>query len=242
MMLSQRPGLRAKRLLIVSALALSGALAAGSASQAQSPLPRAVPQEPQARPDATKPDATRPDSSRADPSKAEATAPRARPPRDRRTQLNALFEGLRLAPDEESAKALSSRLDAMFAQSGSASADLLMARAELAAEAKQYDLAVELLDSVIEVAPDSLAARARRATINYMRDDYSEALVDISEVLAREPRHYTALLGLALIMRELGDEKRALDAARKALAVYPRLDAAKEIETELKVGVEGREI
>ena len=185
---------------------------------------------------------SRADPSKADPSKAEAATPRARPPRDRRTQLNALFEGLRLAPDEESAKALSNRLDAMFAQSGSASADLIMARAELAAEAKQYDLAVELLDSVIEIAPDYLAARARRATINYMRDDYDDALVDISEVLAREPRHYTALLGLALIMRELGDDKRALEAARKALAVYPRLDAAKEIETELKVGVEGREI
>lgn len=167
---------------------------------------------------------------------------RPKPPRDRRTQLDALFEALRLAPDESSAKALGTRLDAFLAQTGSPSADLLMARAELAAQAKEYDLALELLDAAITIVPDNLALLSRRASIKYAQDDYSGALADLGEVLTREPRTYTALLGLALIMREVGDDKRALEAARKALAINPHLDTAKEIVDDLKVDVEGREI
>ncbi|QTL02884.1 tetratricopeptide repeat protein [Aquabacter sp. L1I39] len=172
----------------------------------------------------------------------DGAAPRVRPQRDRRGQLDALFEALKIAPDDESAKAVGNRIDAIFAQSGSASADLLMARAELAAGAKEYDLAVELLNSVLTIAPDHLGALARRATIFYVQDDYADALSDISEVLAREPRHYTALFGLALIMRELGDDKAALAAARRALAINPHLEGAKDMVKELAVTVDGRDI
>lgn len=165
-----------------------------------------------------------------------------KPPRDRRTQLDALYEALRLAPDDQSANAIGSRLDAFFAQTGSASADLLMARAEAAAQAKEYDLSLELLNAAIIIVPDNLTLLARRASVKYAQDDYGGALVDLREVLVREPRHYTALLGLALIMRELGEDARALDAARRALAVNPRLEEAQEIVDDLKVDVEGREI
>ncbi|WP_205666083.1 tetratricopeptide repeat protein [Aquabacter cavernae] len=169
-------------------------------------------------------------------------APVRKPPRDRRAQLDALFEALRLAPDEQSAKALNSRLDAFFAQTGSPSADLLMARAEVAAQAKEYDLSLELLNVAITIVPDNLSLLARRASVKYAQDDYDGALVDLGEVLTREPRHYTALLGLALILREVGEDARALDAARRALAVNPHLEEAQEIVDELKVDVEGREI
>lgn len=172
----------------------------------------------------------------------DATPARPKLPRDRRVQLDAMFEALRLAPDDDTASALGSRIEAMFAQSGSPSADLLMSRAEAAAQAKEYDLALELLGTVIDTNPDFLAARSRRATIYYLQDDYASALVDVGEVLTREPRHYSMLLGLSLIMREVGDDTHALEAARRALAVNPHLTAAKDIETELKIKVEGRDI
>ncbi len=171
---------------------------------------------------------------------ADPTARKA--PKDRRAQLEALFEALRLSPDEQSAKAVGTRLDALFAQTGSASADLLMARAEIAAQAKEYDLSLELLNIALSIVPDNLALLARRASVKYAQDDFDGALADIGEVLTREPRHYTALLGLALIMREVGDDAHALKAARSALAVNPHLEEAQEIVDELKVEVEGREI
>lgn len=178
----------------------------------------------------------------ADAPPADTATPPARAPRDRRAQLDALFSALRLAPDAQSAKAVSEQLDVMFNQTGSASADLLMARASVAAEAQEYDLALELLEAVLVAAPDDLGAFALRATVHYAQDDYDAALADVAQVLAREPRHPMGLFGLALILRELGDDKAALDAARRALAVYPHLEGASEMVDELTLTVEGQAI
>ncbi len=65
--------------------------------------------------------------------------------------------------------------------------------------------------------------------MKYAEDDYAGALADIGEVLTREPRHYTALVALSVIMRETGDDKAALAAARRALEINPRLEEVKEI-------------
>lgn len=167
---------------------------------------------------------------------------RPRLPRDKRSQVEGLFAALKVAPDDRSAKMIADRLDQIFGDSGSPSADLLMARAAAAAEAKETELALQLLDSVIEIEPDYIGALSRRATIFYLRDDYGAALADMREVLAREPRHFAMLYGLALIMRDLGDDKRALQAVRQALAVNPRLDGAGELESQLTIKVEGRGI
>lgn len=215
--------LRAARLGLAAALfvAISGGLA-----QAQ-----------QLRGDKAMPQPGPPAAAPSDPAPA-----RPRLPRDRRSQVEGLFAALKVAPDDRSAKMIADRLDQIFGDSGSPSADLLMARAAAAAEAKETELALQLLDSVIEIEPDYIGALSRRATIFYLRDDYGAALADMREVLAREPRHFAMLYGLALIMRDLGDDKRALQAVRQALAVNPRLDGAGELESQLTIKVEGRGI
>jgi hypothetical protein len=45
-----------------------------------------------------------------------------------------------------------------------------------------------------------------------------------------------------MIMQDLGDEKRALDAFRKALAVNPHLEKVPELVKTLSEKVEGRDI
>ena len=82
----------------------------------------------------------------------------------------------------------------------------------------------------------------RRATVYYTKKDFGRALADIHEVLAREPRHFGALAGLGMIMQDLGDEKRALEAFRKALAVNPHLEKVPELVKTLTEKVEGRDI
>jgi Tfp pilus assembly protein PilF len=67
-------------------------------------------------------------------------------------------------------------------------------------------------------------------------------MADIAKVLAREPRHFGALSGLGLIMQDIGDDKHALDAYRKAVDVYPRLKGMDEKIKTLKEKVEGRDL
>ena len=222
--LSPAPRVRALRLAACGLLALG--LLAGTA-HAQSPAPS----QPKAAPQATpKPD------------QKAAEAPKPRPPKDKRTQLEGLFAALKVAPDDRSSKQIADRLEQIFSDSGSPSCDILMARALAAADAKQYDLALELLDQVIVIEPDYIGAISKRATLRYIKDDYAGALADLREVIAREPRHFPSMYGLALIFRDLGDDKRALDAVRRARAVNPRIDGSEDMEEQLAVKVEGRNI
>ncbi|MCP3394556.1 tetratricopeptide repeat protein [Bradyrhizobium sp. CCGB12] len=169
-------------------------------------------------------------------------APAKLPKVDRTKNLDFLFGALKAAPDEASAKHVEARIWAMWLQTPSDTAALLMARAKTAAEAQKIEIAIKLLDSVIKLRPDYIEAWNRRATLYYMQNDYGRSLADIQQVLIREPRHFGALAGLGMIMQEVGDEKRALDAYRKALAVNPHLEKIPDQVKALTEKVEGRDI
>jgi len=161
---------------------------------------------------------------------------------DRVRNVDFLFEALKVAPDDESAKAVENRIWALWMVSGSDTVDLLMLRVKAAIEAKDLNLAIRLLGSIIELRPNYTEAWNRRATIYFLKKDYSNSLADIREVLAREPRHFGALAGLGVILEEVGDEKHALDAFRKAQDIYPRLAGVSDQIKNLKEKVEGRDI
>ena len=156
--------------------------------------------------------------------------------------LNTLFEALKIAPNETTAKAIEDRIWAAWMMSDSDTCDLLMSRVKIATEAKNYDLAIKLLDAIIDIKPDYVEAWNERATVYYLKDDYAHSIADIAEVLAREPRHFGALTGLGLMLQELGDDKDALEAYRKALAVYPRMEHIPDMVKTLSEKVDGRDI
>ncbi|WP_422254930.1 tetratricopeptide repeat protein [Bradyrhizobium sp.] len=165
-----------------------------------------------------------------------------RVPADKTRGLDFLFGALKAAPDEASAKHVEARIWAIWLQTPSDTVALLMTRAKVAMAAQNSDVALQLLDAVIRLRPDYVEGWNRRATLYYLRNDYAHSLADIEQVLAREPRHFGALAGLGMIMQELGDEKRALDAFRKALAVNPHIDKVPELVKTLSEKVEGRDI
>jgi tetratricopeptide (TPR) repeat protein len=161
---------------------------------------------------------------------------------DRTRGLDFLFGALKAAPDEVSAKHVEARIWAVWLQTPSDTAALLMMRAKAAMDAQQVDVALKLLDAVVKLRPDYIEGWNRRATIYYLKNDYTHSLEDIQQVLIREPRHFGALAGLGMIMQEIGDEKRALDAFRKALAVNPHLEKVPDLVKSLTEKVEGRDI
>ena len=169
-------------------------------------------------------------------------APGKLPKADKTHNLDFLFGALKAAPDEASAKHVEARIWAVWLQTPSDTAALLMVRAKAAMDAQKYDVALKLLDAVVKLRPDYVEAWNRRATVYYLQNDYQRSLEDIEQVLVREPRHFGALAGLGMIMQDLGDDKRALDAFRKALAVNPYLDKLPEMVKTLTEKVEGRDI
>ncbi len=161
---------------------------------------------------------------------------------DRARNLDFLLGALKVAPDETSAKAIEDRIWALWQVSGSDTVDLLMARVKQASDVGNYDLALRLLDAIIEIRPQFVEAWNRRATIFFLKKDYSDSLSDIEHVLAKEPRHFGALAGLGTILEEVGDDKHALEAYRKALAVHPHLKGVAEHVKALADKVDGRDI
>jgi tetratricopeptide (TPR) repeat protein len=161
---------------------------------------------------------------------------------DRTRGLDFLFGALKAAPDEASAKHVEARIWALWMQTPSDTTALLMMRAKAAMDAQQMGVALKLLDAVVKLRPDYVEGWNRRATLYYLQNDYAHSLQDIEQVLVREPRHFGALAGLGMIMQDLGDEKRALEAFRKALAVNPHLEKVPELVKTLTEKVEGRDI
>ena len=161
---------------------------------------------------------------------------------DKTKNLDFLFGALKAAPNEESAKAVEARIWAMWTATTSDTAALLMLRVKAAMDGKNMDVALKLLDAVIKLRPDYVEGWNRRATLYYLQNDYTRSMEDIRQVLAREPRHFGALAGLGMIMQETGDDKRALDAFRKALAINPHLDRIPDLVKTLTEKVEGRDI
>ena len=161
---------------------------------------------------------------------------------DRSRDIEFLFGALKAAPDAATAKAVEGRIMAYWLASGSDTADLLMTRVKTAVDQKELDLAIRLLDSLVELSPEYIEAWNRRATLHFMNKAYSQSLADIRQVLAREPRHFGALAGLGMILQDIGEEKVALDAFRRAVAVHPHLERIREMIESLTEKVEGRPI
>jgi tetratricopeptide (TPR) repeat protein len=161
---------------------------------------------------------------------------------DKTRGLDFLFGALKAAPDEASAKHVEARIWAIWMQTPSDTAALLMVRAKAAMDAQQMDVALKLLDAIIKLRPDWTEAWNRRATLYYLKNDYGRSLADVQQVLAREPRHFGALAGLGMIMQDLGDERHALEAFRKALAINPHLEKVPDLVKTLSEKVEGRDI
>ncbi|SMR71771.1 Tetratricopeptide repeat-containing protein [Aliiroseovarius halocynthiae] len=145
---------------------------------------------------------------------------------DRQEQLDALFEQLQTA-DDSNWEALETEIWELWARSGSDAMDLLLQRGQDALESGKLDHAISHLSALTDHAPNFAEGWNARATAFYLAGELGLSLDDIARTLVLEPRHFGALTGLGLILEELGDDVRALDAYRHALAIHPQSDDIK---------------
>lgn len=153
-------------------------------------------------------------------------------------ELEALFEGLQDA-DASALEQIEGRIYEIWSQSGSPSMDLLLDRGREALAEGNAEAAIEHFSALIDHAPDFAEGYNARATAYFQQGRYGLSLADIRETLARNPRHFGAISGLALILEELGQPESALAAWREVEKLHPNREGLADRIRVLEISVEG---
>ncbi len=148
------------------------------------------------------------------------------------------MEGLKGA-DPVAAAQIERRIFEIWSQSGSPSMDLLLTRGRDALEAGDTTLAIRHFTALIDHAPEFAEGYNGRATAYFQAGRYGLALEDIRKTLQLNPRHFSAMTGLALILEELGEREGALDAWREVERLHPNREGLKDAISRLERQVEG---
>ena len=153
-------------------------------------------------------------------------------------ELDPLFDALRNA-DESSYQEIENRIWEEWSRSGSAAMDLLLERGREALQGGDVDVAIEHFTALIDHAPEFAEGYNARATAYFQKGLYGPSLEDIRQALARNPRHFGAMSGLALILDEIGEAEGALEAWRAVEAIHPQREGVREAIERLEKEVEG---
>jgi len=156
--------------------------------------------------------------------------------------LDQLFAQLAQAQTPGEAERIEEAIWQAWSHSGSATVDFVMHRGSVALAARNYAAALDMFSVAIDLAPDYAEAWNKRATVYYLINDYEAAIADVTHVLAREPRHWAALMGLAVMFDDLDRKQPALEAYRAALKINPQLADARDAVDRLTIEVEGQGI
>ena len=156
--------------------------------------------------------------------------------------LDRLFDELAVSPDATHSTRFEAEILKRLHSSGSATTDLLLSWAIEAMNKERYTDALDILDQVILLDPDFVEGWNKRATVHFLMKNYGKSIADIQHTLALEPRHFGALSGFGMILRDIGEDNLAADAFRKALAVHPQLKNAREALESLEAKTDGEAI
>lgn len=154
-------------------------------------------------------------------------------------RLDALFDALASAEGQDAAR-IADKIGSEWSKSGSPAMDLLLERGRAALEEGRPDVALGHLSALVDHAPGFAEAYHARATAYFELDAFGPALDDLRMALELNPRHFEAMMGLALILRDMGREAAALEVWREVQRYYP---ASPQVEIELReleALVEGR--
>lgn len=156
--------------------------------------------------------------------------------------LGELYAHLATAEDAATAGRIAARIEALWVHSGSDTVNLLMQRAAIAAAKSKNEVAIKLLDYVVELAPDFAEGFNRRAFLHFAMNDVEKAVGDLRRAIALEPFHFKALEGLAQIWRETGNKRGAYHVLKQLLDIHPHSAGARQSLDELAKDVEGQGI
>jgi tetratricopeptide (TPR) repeat protein len=145
-------------------------------------------------------------------------------PELRRRMRDELYVRLGKAKDAKSAEPIAQSIERLWHMSGSATIDLLIARAEIFADGVDPDLSMQILDAVVDLAPEDAEGWHQRGRLYAMRKDYERAATDLRKALSLDEKHYKAWRELGEVLNATGDKQGADEAFGNAEAINPFLD------------------
>lgn len=151
-----------------------------------------------------------------------------------------LLDKLKETETDEEAAALEEEVWDAWLVSGSPTVDVLMQRGLEYQQTDNLEAARDAFDRAIAILPDYAEAWNRRAVLFFNDGKYDEAIADLESALIREPRHFGAWIGLAMIFESIERPEAALLAYDKALAIHPHAQAAVQGKKRLDRVVNGR--
>ena len=97
-------------------------------------------------------------------------------------RLDPLFTELKAAPDAASSSVVEARIWRIWAESGSATVDILLERSQAAEAAGDIQLARSLLDQAVQILPDYAEAYIIRGEVYVKKGDFNRASDSLSMV------------------------------------------------------------
>ena len=116
----------------------------------------------------------------------------------------------------------------IWARSGNPEVDRLYQLGIAQMEAGDLRKSIVTFTRIIEQKPDFAEGWNKRATLYFLVGDLRKSLADCDEVMKRNPYHFGALSGYALIYARLEHYDRALEYSRRALAVNPNMTGVRQ--------------
>ncbi len=155
--------------------------------------------------------------------------------------LPRLMAELRVA-EPARAEQVAGQIRHLWDASGSATADYLLRRTRKAIDISEMEVAVEHATALVDHAPEFAQGWAERARAYYALDLYGPALSDLEQVIALNPTHFDAIMGLAVMLDEMGKPADAYEAYQQVEAIHPHQAGLTEALERLAPLVRGQEL
>ena len=130
-------------------------------------------------------------------------------------------------PDENTRDQAEQALWRIWARSGDPEVDRLYQTGIEQMNAGDLQQGIVTFTRIIELKPDFAEGWNKRATLYFLAGELRKSLADCDEVMKRNPYHFGALSGYALIYIRLEYYDRALEYSRRALEVNPNMDGVR---------------
>ncbi|MEX0351303.1 MAG: hypothetical protein AB3N15_17910 [Paracoccaceae bacterium] len=142
---------------------------------------------------------------------------------DHSARLDALILEVQKAPSEAQARQISNQMWEIWADAPNEQSQAILDRGMSKRAAWDLLGALDDFNRLVDYCPDYAEGYNQRAFVNFLRQDYAAALVDLDRALNLSPRHVAAMSGKALSLMGLGRTGEASLVLDQALKLNPWL-------------------